>query len=136
MQFDALEKKVWWDYRLHHLKIATNGHQHTKTIEDKKFIFQINAHTPIVKQSNQDWNTPNHLESNGPQIKIPLIFWFLIMIFYSCLYHQLLVKWECIDSGNSCGHIGQIHSRFPKYLWMFDIEWNEYQIDLLDALFD
>ena len=39
-------------------KIVTNGHQYTKTTEDKKFIFWINAHTPIEKQSNQDWNTP------------------------------------------------------------------------------
>ena len=73
--------------------------------EDKKFIFCINAHTPIEKQSNQDRNTPIHLESNGSHIKVPLIFWFLIMIFYFCFYHQLWVKWLCIDIGNSSGHI-------------------------------
>ena len=28
----------------------------------KKFIFWISAHTPIEKQSNQDWNTPIHLK--------------------------------------------------------------------------
>ena len=129
-------KKVQWDYKLQHLKIVTNGHQYTKTTEDKKFIFWINAHTPIEKKSNQDWNTPIHLESNGQHIKVPLIFWFLIMIFYLCFYHQLWVKWVCIDIGNSSGHIGQTHSRFPKYLWMFRTEWNAHQIDILNNLFN
>ena len=96
----------------------TNGHQYTKTTKDKKFIFWTNAHTPIEKQPNQDWNTPIHLESNGPHIKVPLIFWFLIMIFYLCFYHQLWVQWVCIDIGNSSKHIGRTHSQFPKYLWM------------------
>ena len=76
MQFGALEKSAM-SYKLQHLKIVTNGHQYTKTTEDKKFIFWINAHTPIEKQFNQDWNTPIHLERNGPHIKVPLIFWFL-----------------------------------------------------------
>ena len=67
----------------------------------------MNAHTPIEKESNQDWNTPIHLESNGPHIKVPLIFWFLIIIFYLCFYHQLWVKWVCIHTGNSSEHIGQ-----------------------------
>ena len=49
MQFDALEKKVQWDYKLKHLKIVTNGDQYTKTTEDKKLIFWINAHNPIEK---------------------------------------------------------------------------------------
>ena len=78
----------------------------------------------------------DHLKNNGPDIKVPLIFWFLIMIFYLCFYHQLWVKWVCIDIGNSSGHIGQTHSRFPKYLWMFDTEWNAHQIDILDNLFN
>ena len=130
MQFDALEKSVM----IQHLKIVTNGHQYTKTTEDKKFTFWINVHTPIEKQSNQDWNTSIHLKSNGPHIKVPLIFWFLIMIFYLCFYHQLWVKWVCIDIGNSSGHIGQTHSRFPKYLWMFDTEWKAHQFDILDNL--
>ena len=95
-------------------------------------MFWIDPHTPIKKKSNQDWNTPIHLESNGPHIKVPLIYWFVIMIFYLCFYHQLWVKWLCIDTGNSSGHIGQTHSRFPKYLWMFDTEWNAHQIDILD----
>ena len=110
--------------------------KYTNTTEDKKFLFWINAHTPIKKQSNQDWNTPIHLESNGPHIKVPLIFWFLIMIFYLCFYHQLWVKWVYIDIGNSSGHIGQTHSRFPKYLWMFDTECNVHQIDIFDNWFD
>ena len=93
-----------------------------QTTEDKKFIFWINTHTPIEKKSNQDWNTPIHLESNGQHIKVPLIFWFLIMIFYLCFYHQLWVRWVCIDIENSSGHIGQTHSRFRKYLWMFGTE--------------
>ena len=50
----------------------------------------INAHTPIEKQSNQEWNKPIHLKNNGPHRKIPLIFWFLIIIFYS---------WFIINSG-------------------------------------
>ena len=101
---------MWWDYKLEHLKIATNGHQFTKTTEDKKFIFWINAHAPIEKQSNQDLNTPIHLENNGPNIKVPLIFWFLIIIFYFCFYRQLWVKWLCTDIGNSSGkliHVSQ-----------------------------
>ena len=99
-QFDAVWctwKKVQWDYKLQHLKIVTNGHQYINTTEDEKFVFWINAHTPIEKESNQDWNTPIHLESNGPHIKVPLIFWFFIMIFYFCFYHQFWIKWLCID---------------------------------------
>ena len=88
----------------------TNGHQYRKTTENKKFIFWINAHTPLEKKSNQDWNTPIHLESNGEHIKDPLIFWFLTMIFYLCFYHQLSVKWLCIDTGNTSGHIGHIRN--------------------------
>ena len=131
MQFDALGRKCneTTNYKL---QIVTNGHQYTKTTKDKKFIFWTNAHTPIEKQPNQDWNTPIHLESNGPHIKVPLIFWFLIMIFYFCFYHQLWVRWLCIDIGKSSGHIGQTHLRFPKYLWMFDTEWNAHQTDILD----
>ena len=99
--------------------------QYTKAAEDKKFIFWINPHTPIEKKLKEDWDTPIHLKSDGPHVKVPLIphvkvpliFWFLIMIFYLCFYHQLWVKWVCLDIGNSSGHIGQIHSRFQKYMW-------------------
>ena len=126
----------WHSIWLQHLKTVTNRLQYTKTTEDKKFIFWINAHTTIEKQSNQDWNTPIHLKSNGQHIKAPLIFWFLIMIFYLCFYPQLWVKWVCIDIGNSSGHIRQTYSWFPKYLWMFDSEWKTYEIDTLDNLFN
>ena len=111
-------------------------HQYINTTEDEKFIFWINAHTPIEKESNQDWNTPIHLKNNGPHIKVPLIFWFLIMIFYLCFYHQLWVKWVRIHVGNSSGHIGQTHSQFQKYLWMSDTECNAHQSYILDNLFD
>ena len=122
-----------WDYKLQHLKIA-NEHQYTNTAQDKKFIFWINAHTLIAKQSNKDWNTFIHLKSNGPHTINPLMFWFLIMIFYLCFCHQLWVKWVYLDIGNSSGRIGQTHSRFPKYLRMFDTEWNAHQTDILDNL--
>ena len=79
-------------------------------------IFWINAHSPIEKQSNEDWNTSIHLKRNDPHIKVPLIFWFLIMIFYLCFYHHLWVKCVCIDIGNSSGHIEQTHSRFSNYM--------------------
>ena len=32
-------------------------------------------------QSKKYWNTPIHLENNGPSTKVPWIFWFLIMAF-------------------------------------------------------
>ena len=124
MEFDALEKKVQWHYKLEHLKIVTKNY------------FCINVHTAIEKQSNQKWYTHIHLKSNGQHMKVSLIFWFLIMIFYLCFHHQLWVKWVCSHVGNSSGHIGQIHSRLPKYQWMFDNEWNAHQIDILDNLFD
>ena len=50
---------------MQHLKNVTDRHQYTKTAEDKKLIFWINAHTPIEKQSNEDWNTPIHLKPTG-----------------------------------------------------------------------
>ena len=77
-----------------------------------------------------------HSKNNGLHIEIPLIFWFLIMILYSCFYHQLWVKWIFIHIRNSFGYIGQTHSRFPKCLWMFDTEWNAHQIDILDYFYD
>ena len=129
-------KKSVTDYKLQHFKIVTNRYQYTKTTEDKESIFWIKTHTPIEKQSNQDWNISIYLKSNGPHIKVPLIFWFLIMIFYLCFYHQSWVKWVCIDIGNSSVHIRQTHSWFPKYLWIFDTEWKAQQIDILDNLFN
>ena len=136
MQFDTLEKKVYWDCKLEHLKNVTNWNHYTKTTGDGNFKFWINAHTPTEKQSNQDWNTPIHLKNNAPHIKVPLIIWFLIMIFKVCFYHQLWVKWVCIHIGNSSGHISQTHSRFQKYLRIFGTEWSAHQMDILDKLFD
>ena len=68
----------------------------------------------LKKNLTKTKNTPIHLESNRQHIKVPLIFWFLIMISYFCFYHQLWVKWLCIDIRNSSRHIGPTHSRFPK----------------------
>ena len=81
---------------------------------------------------------PIHLKNNGPHIKVPLIFWFLIMTFGLSFYHQLWVKWVHIHIGfgNNSGHIEQTHLRFPKCLWMFDTELNAHQIGILDNLFD
>ena len=41
-----------------------------------------------------------YIWSTCPHIKVPLIFWFLIMILYLCFYHQLWVKWVCMDIEN------------------------------------
>ena len=62
------------NYKLQYLKTVTNWHSYTKNAEDGKSIFWINTHTPIGKQSNQDWNTPIHLKNNDPHIKVPLFF--------------------------------------------------------------
>ena len=110
--------------------------QYTKSTEDEKFLFWKNSDTSIEKQSNHDWNTPSYLKNNGPHIKVTLIFWFFIMIFYLCFYLQLWVKCVCAHIGNSSKHIGQTHPRFPKYLWMFDTECNVHQIDIFDNWFD
>ena len=125
MQFDALIKV---QCKLQHLKTVTNWHQYTKTTEDKKFIFWINVHIPIEKQSNQEWKKPIHLESNGQHIKVPFIFWFLIMIFYFCFYHQLCVKssFSTFVFITNCGHV--------EWSWMFDTDWNAHQVDILDNL--
>ena len=80
----------------------------------------MNFHPPIENNLTNTEIDPIHLENNGPSIKVPLIFWFLIMTFNLCFYHQLWVK--CIHIENSSGHTGEAHSRFPKCLWMFDTE--------------
>ena len=41
-----------------------------------------------------------YIWSTCPHVKVPLIFWFLIMILYLCFYHQLWVKWVCMDIEN------------------------------------
>ena len=83
----------------------------------KKVRFWINAHTPIENQSNQAWNTPIHLKINGPHIKVPLIFWFQIMIFNLCFYHQLGIKWVCIHIGISSRYIGQTIPEMSVNVW-------------------
>ena len=61
--------------------------QYTKSTEDEKFLFWKNSDTSIEKQSNHDWNTPSYLKNNGPHIKVTLIFWFFIMIFYVFIFN-------------------------------------------------
>ena len=73
---------------------------------------------------------------NTSSIKVPLIFWFLIMNFHLCFYQQSWVKWVCIHIGNNSGHIEQTHLRFLKCLWIFDTELNAHQIGILDNLLD
>ena len=109
-----------------------------RLLKMKEYIFLINVHPPIKKQSNKDWNTAIHLENNGQSItvKVPLNFWFLIMTFNLRFYHQLWVKWVCIHTGNSSEHIGQTHTRFPKCLWMFDTEWNVHRVDIFEISFN
>ena len=81
-------------------------------------------------------NTLIHLKNCGPRIKVPLILWLLIMIFYLCFYHQLLVKCVCIHIGNDSGHTEETHARFSKYLRLLDTECNAQQIDILDSFLD
>ena len=45
----------------------------------KKYIFWINDHALIEKESNKYWNTHIHLERNSPRIKVSFIFWLFIM---------------------------------------------------------
>ena len=66
-----------------------------------------NKWTPAYKDY---WNTSIYLKNNRPHIKVPLIFWFLIMTF-NCVYHKLWVKLLCIYIGNNFGYIGQTHSQ-------------------------
>ena len=75
-----------------------------RLLKMKKYIFWVNAHATIDKQSNEVWNTHIHLKNNSPSIKVPLNLWFLIMTFNLCFYHQLWVKWVYIHTGNRSGH--------------------------------
>ena len=72
------------------------------------FEYWLNTYTPIEKRSNQDWNTSIHLKNHDPHINVPLIFWFLIMTFNLCFYHQVRDKWVCIHIGDNYGHIGYL----------------------------
>ena len=127
MQFDALEKCVM-RLQLTAFKYCndwTPG-QYRKTNEDRKFIIWINAHIPIEKQSNQGWNTSIHLKHNAPHMKVPLIFWFLIMISYLCFITncglngyiyilEIVVDNLIHDSQNICQcltHVMSCHQHF------------------------
>ena len=65
---------------------------------------------------------PMHLKSNGPQINVPFIFWYLNMTFSLCFDHQMWVKLAFLSIRNSSEHTKQNHSRFAKSLWMFGTE--------------
>ena len=61
-----------------------------------------------------------------------------IYIYYLCritIVHERELNYY-IHIGNSSGYMGETHSQFPKYLCMFDTEWNAHQINILDDLFD
>ena len=123
-------KKVLCDCKSEHSKIVTNGHQHTKTTEDEK-VYTLN------KCLYSNWKTiyPRlKYFHNGPHKKVPLNFWFFIMTFNLCFHYQLWIKLVCLHIIISSGHVEQTHSQFPKYLWMFDTEWDAHQISILDKL--
>ena len=69
-------------------------------------------------------------KNKGPHVRVPLIFWFLIMTFSLCFYHQMSVKWVCIHIRNSSGHTAQTRTN-SKCLWMF-----AHEIATLYNLFD
>ena len=48
------------------------------------------------------------------------MFWFLIMTFDLCFYHQLWVKWAWVHIRNNYAHIEQTQLPFLKFLWMHD----------------
>ena len=103
-----------------------------KLLKTKRFLFWINAHTPVKKQSSQEGNTPIHLKNNAAHIKVPLIFWFLIMTFNLCFHHQLWVKWYVYilaivlvifdklihDSPNICGclTLNEMHIKLASFI--------------------
>ena len=92
--------QVWWDNWKKNL-MGIQVYTRAQRLLKMKYIFWINFHTPIEKQSNKDWNILIHLKNNGPSIKICLICWFLVMTFNLWFYHQFWVKWVCIHTGNS-----------------------------------
>ena len=72
---------VWCTWKKSVMRIQNtafkNCNKWTNGLLKIKLYILNKAHTPVEKQSNQDWNTPIHLKSNSPHIKVPLIFWFL-----------------------------------------------------------
>ena len=103
-----------------------------RLLKMKKFIFWINSHTPMEKQSNQDWKTPIYLKIKGPHVKVPLIFWFLIITFKLFFYHELWVKWVCIRIGNRSGHITPTYSGSRSVCWFLTL--NEMHIELASLI--
>ena len=87
--------------------------QRLKTEDEDVYILKKCA-SSNWKQCNKYWNTTIHLENDGPNIKVPLIFWFLIMTWNLCFHIQLWVK--CTHMGNSSRHIRQtIHDSRNLY---------------------
>ena len=83
--------QVWWDNwkkNLMGIQVYTSAQRLLKM----KYIFWINFHTPIEKQSNKDWNILIHLKNNCPSIKICLICWFLVMTFNLWFYHEFWIN--------------------------------------------
>ena len=52
MQFDALEKSVMGLQVREHLKIVTNGYQHTKTSENDNIYISNNVYMLIIQLKN------------------------------------------------------------------------------------
>ena len=82
---------------------------------------------------NKDWNKPVLLKNNGPHIKVPLIAFASYHDFLLMFSYPIADKWVCIHIGNSSAHIGQTHSRFPKYLWLLTM--NARHIKLTSLIF-
>ena len=63
------------------------------------------------------------------------IYIYIYYLFRITIVHERELNYY-IHIGNSSGYMGETHSQFPKYLCMFDTEWNAHQIKILDDLFD
>ena len=110
-----------------------------RLLKIKKVIFWINAHIPIEKQSNQDWNTPIHLKNNSTHIRIPLIFCFLswlstYVFITNCELNTYAYILEIVlhildkiihDSQNVCGHLtmNEMHIKLTSLI-TFSINYN------------
>ena len=93
----------------------------------KKFIFWISAHTPIERLKY-----PHSFKKNSPRMKVPLIFWFLIMTFNLCFItnfglnvyvYMLEIVLNILeklihDSRNVCGclTLNEIHIELPSLI--------------------
>ena len=149
MQFDALEK-VQWDCNLKHLKVVTNGHQHTKTTEDEKLYILNNCSYP-------NWKTNNLTKTEIPpsiqkiMVYIQKFLWsfgFLsrlstYVFITNCELNGYLYILEIVldimdklidDSQNVCGclTLNLISNAYQMHIKLQ----HAYQIDILDNLFD